>query len=252
MREKMKDFDSPERVWKDVYHNLLYDLEEIRLRQRFPVSDVIERLPKASLWMVYSGLMIAVVVLFVAGWFGAKHELPCGFLSSASLNLGMGLVSGLMLFWLSDRIRKIIDGYSDVIRIMRRRYKVLCRVHDEELKRPYFVLRTTEDKELTCEWIMVHRNFVFTMISHLKFLKCSIEKKAIKSFMSDVLKAEEEGKRISESLKEPYSSLPYETVVQLSKDVWQLEVSILKMYEKGIRQLESCIYNIKYGKQRKI
>ena len=174
MSEKIKDFDIPERVWKDVYHNLLYDLEEDRLRQRFPVSDVIERLPKVSLWMVYSGLIIAVVVFIVGALLLTDNKLSCGFFSSALLNLSMGLVSGLILFWLSNLIRKINDGYSDVIRIMHRRYKVLCKVQDEELKRPHFVLRTTEDKELTCEWIMVHRNFVFTMISHLKFLKCSI------------------------------------------------------------------------------
>ena len=249
MREKIKDFEHPEQVWKDVYHDQLVDLEETHLPQSFPIARIIERIPKCSFFASFTFLIIGAIVCFVVAYIMTSNKLGCNFWSSVFLNLGMGLITGFVLWYFTDHRSRIKSGYEAVVKTMRKRYETLQVVLNECLANPHFVLSNMDNQELACEWIYVHRNFISTIQSHFNYWDVTLKNKVDIDFA-----------KVSKIISEKIHDIGLDVEIDASKtskeelriicgDMQRLEMSILKSYEIRIEILEARILDLRFGRR---
>jgi hypothetical protein len=249
MREKNKDFEHPEQVWKDVYYNELIDLEEERLPQTFPIAHIIERIPSYSHFRSLIVLVLSALACFGVAWGMVSDKLSCGFWSSALLNLGMGLISGCVLWYFTEHRSRMVSGYEAVVKTMLKRYETLQVILNKGLANPHFVLYNMDNQELACEWIYVHRNFILTMQSHFEYWDGVLKDKVDIDFgkVSKIIskKLQDIGLHLeNDILKKTKDDLRI-----LCGDVYRLEIGILKSYENRIEILEAKVLDVQFGRR---
>lgn len=249
MREKIKDFEHPEIVWKDVYHDQLVDLEEDRLPQSFPIARIIERIPKCSFFVSFSFLIIGAIVCFIVAYIMTSNKLECNFWSSVSLNLGMGLITGFVLWYFTSHRSRIISGYEAVVKTMRKRYETLQFVLNECLANPRFVLCNMDNQELACEWIYVHRNFILTMQSHFEYWDGVLKDKVDIDFGKVSMIIGKKLQDIGLHLENDILKKTKDDLRILCGDVYRLEIGILKSYENRIEILEAKVLDVQFGRR---
>lgn len=247
MRENTKDYEHPEQVWKDVYHNQLVDLEEDRLQQNFPIALVIERIPKYSRFSSLIFLIIGALVCFIAAYMIPSNKSECGFWSSAFLNLGMGLISGCVLWYFTEHRSRIISGYEAVVKTMRKRYETLQLVLNDYLANPHFVLCNMKNFELACEWLRVHHNFILTMLSHFRYWNAILKGKMKPDFVNLTKVVDKKISQIGLGLELSAAKKTKEELRCLCGDVVRLEMDILKSYENRIETLEANVLDLRFG-----
>ena len=249
MREKIKDFENPERVWKDLYHNELCDLEEERLSQSFPIAHTLKWIPKYSIFAGLIFLIVGAMACFAVAYIIASNKSECGFWSSVLLNLGMGLISGIVIWCFTERRSRIERGYETIAKIMRKRLETLQVTLHEHLANPLFVLFNMRNRELACEWLRMHHNFILTIQSHFKYwdkiLKGKIELGFGKLFkiIDEKLSDSDLGSDVN-ILKKSDEELRI-----LCGNVSRLEMNILKSYENRIEILESNVLDVRFGRR---
>lgn len=247
MSYQYENSDIPERVWKEVYNERLVDLEEERLRQEFPIAMIVDRMPVYSRWSGWGWLCCGALIFFALAYSLSNHSLNCGFWGGLFLNLGMGLVAGVVLYWFTERRIRILSGYEAVAKTMRKRLETLPQVMNEHLGNPHFVLTNLGDAKLAYQWLCVHQEFVLTMMSHLKYWDRLLKGKVDLDFGRVVSLAEKRVHEIGLRLGNESSDLTHEDLRLLSGDVWRLEIGIMKSYEKRIELLESKVLDVRYG-----
>ena len=161
MDDNTASYELPERIWKEVYHTDLENLEEDCREGIFTIAKIVNRLPRFSMkmdWWAIGGMAMA---FFVVAYLFSSHSRSCGFWSGLFLNLGMGIVSGLILFYFSERRTRVKSGYGVVAQTMRKRLALLRMVMDKRLENPHFVLFVQRDRARACQWIFVHHQFIY-------------------------------------------------------------------------------------------
>ena len=239
--------DIPEHVWKEVYNERLVDLEEDCFQQEFPIALIVDRMPGYSRWSGWCWLFCGALIFFALAYCLSSHSLNCGFWGGLFLNLGMGLVAGVVLYWFTERRIRILSGCEAVAKTMRKRLETLRDVMNEHLGNPHFVLTNRGDAELTFQWLCVHQNFISTMMSHLKYWDRLLKGKVDLDFGRVVSLADMKIREIGSRLENESSDLTYEELRLLSGDVWRLETGIVKSYEKRIELLEAKVLDVRYG-----
>lgn len=247
MGNVVKDYEHPEQVWKDVYHNKLVELEEADLPQTFPIEPVLARIPKFSKWRDLWFLLVGALTCFSIAWYFSKHSLPCGFVSGVFLNLGMGIVAGIVLACFSERRTRVVNGYEVVSRTMRNRVGVLRLVLDECLVDPDFALFNLGKRDLACGWIRVHQNFVLTMKSHLEFWRTKLDGKIDLGFGAVVKTLDKKMQEIGLASGGNVLSMTQEELRVLCGNIWRVEMAVLKSYEKRIELLEARVLDVRFG-----
>lgn len=247
MGNVIKDYEHPEQVWKEVYYDQLVEVEEVGLHQAFPIQLVIERLPKYSRWSDMWQLVAGAMMCFGAAYCFSRHTLPCGFVSGAFLNLGMGIIVGILLAHFSDRRMRIIDGYEVVAKTMRNRMSTLQSILSNYLADPHFVLFNLGNKKLACEWLHVHQNFVLMMKAHFGYWDEKLKGKVNLGFEKVVTIADEKICDMGFVVQKNTLKMTQDELRVFCEEVWRLETGLLKSYEKRIELLEAKVLDVRFG-----
>lgn len=242
-----RETELPERIWKHVYHTLLVDLEETGFRDPFPVAKVIQRLPVYSIRRGLFCLFILAGMSFVLAYVLSQVSPCCNFWGSVFLNLGMGVVAGLVLFWFSERKSRVVDGYSCVIEVMRRRLDMLRHVQEKELEDPYFVLLNKRDPDRARDWLHVHNNLIYSMKAHMAYWAEMLHNKVHIGFAEMVQEIEKELEHIGDVDQIGCKVDSAEQLRVLCGDVWRLEHGILVEYEHIINKFQDLILDVQFG-----
>lgn len=239
--------DIPEHVWKEVYNDQLVDLEVDWSSQKFPIALIVERMPGYSRWSDLCCLILGAVICFALAHCFTSHSLNCGFWSGLFLNLGMGLVAGVVLYWFTERRSRILSGYEVVSKTMRKRLETLQEVMRDGLGNPHFVLSTMDDSKLAFEWLRVHKAFILKMKSHFVYWERMLRGKIDLDFERVVSLIDVKVQKMGVLDEKDSSGLSREELRLLCGYTWRLETGMLNSYEKRIELLESKVLDVRYG-----
>ena len=245
--KKAEDVRNPDGVWKNIYHNVLVEVEEDEMEQHFRLEELLRRLPTFSLKKSLGCLVGAAVMFSFLSWCMRSADGNCAWWSGLFLNLAMGMVSGVVLLCYSNRQQGVVAGYGAVVLVLRERLNAF-RVAESGLFDPLFAFQTQRNLDLGVAWMHVHINFIWTMKSHLKYLHKMLDGKVelgiaqiIERIESRLAGLEGVERRIHEVHSE-------ECLRKACSDVWELERFVLTNYEKLINTLQMKIYAQQFGK----
>ncbi len=244
--EAAAEMENPDQAWKSLYHNELAEVEEARLDQEFPCEKMIRRLPRFSLKESLIVLLIGIGVSIGLSWHFRGSDNDSGWWSGLFQNLAMGMVSGWILLWFSNRQQCVVTGYTSLIDLMKKRLQTFRDVLSE-LRDPNVMFFNIGDYEAGIGWLLVHVNFIHTMESHFRYFnKYMKEDVGLGHYADCIANQLKKLGSVDQLISKDYSP---DSIRKVCGDVWELESSILAVYGKVINQIEERVFDVRLGKK---
>ena len=240
------EMENPDRAWKSLYHDELSEVEEDGLDQEFPSEKMICRLPRFSLKKSLIMLLVGIVVSIGLSWQFRGCDGNDGWWSGVFQSLAMGMVSGWILLWFSNRQQSVASGYASLLDLMKRRLQTFRDVLSM-LRNPTFVFFNIGDYEAGIGWLQVHRNFILTMESHFRYLNKHMKEEVGLGHYADCIA--NQLKKLGSVDQLMSKDISPDCIRKVCGDVWKLERSILAAYGNVINQIEERVFDVRFGKK---
>lgn len=242
---------SPERQWKTIFHGKLWMIED--LNQDYPSDIVFKRLPKFSLSPVL--LTLFLVALLLIGLSYCIDE-SCKWFSGLCLNLAMGVVASLLIFFYTNKRDRIIAGYGAVVDLLQSRIEILTSIYKEEMKDPQFVFQT-DTYSNGCGWLYAHLNFGKTIGNFFNY----VEKYLSPVFDDfDWARTQVEMKRIDDEMDDPIGKFidkwrhtnteDLERAREMCGLSWQGFHNRMNVLQQLLMALQCSVASVKVGNKR--
>lgn len=238
------DITNPERVWDSLYHNNLCDIEEDGIDQEFPNEKWIRRLPRFSFKWSLGVLIVGIISAIILSWFSRDGYDGSGWCSALFQNLAMGMVTGLVLLWFSNKQQRVISGYTSIVEVMRKRIESF-RSTLANMRDPNFVFFNIGSFDAGRGWLHVHLNLIYVMESHLRYFNKHMKENFGFGRLVEAISLRL--KEIGDVDQRVINDRRDENIRVVCGDVWQLEQSILRDYEKIVNLIEEKMFNAKFG-----